>query len=63
MAGAAGVTDEQRTTLREGAAENLKRVTIRDITGDDWLDDQRCEGPDWVEPFVEFKTIWHPSAT
>lgn len=57
---AAGLTDAQRTTLRLGAAENLKRVTVRE--GVDFFDDASCEGPGWCEPFVEFKTIWHPSA-
>lgn len=65
---AADVTPEQRKTLELGAAENLKRVTVRELpsgTGDkagDWFDDKTCEGPHWIEPFVEFKTIWHPSS-
>ncbi len=69
---AAGVSREQRKTLELGAAENLKRVTVRgsdgaterrsDGGGVDWLDDGVCEGPHWIEPFVEFKTIWHPSS-
>ena len=57
---AAGVSDAQRTDLRLGAAENLKRVTIRDAVN--FANDAACEGPAWCEPFVEFKTIWHPSA-
>lgn len=56
---AAGVSDAQRTALRLGAAENLKRVTIRDSVD---FTAESCEGPAWCEPFVEFKTIWHPSA-
>lgn len=65
---AGGVTPEQRTTLELGAAENLKRVTVRDLpwgTGKKaggWFDAETCEGPGWIEPFVEFKTIWHPSS-
>jgi acyl-CoA reductase-like NAD-dependent aldehyde dehydrogenase len=61
---AAGVSREQRKTLELGAAENLKRVTVRgsDGGGIDWFDDETCEGPHWIEPFVEFKTIWHPSS-
>ena len=71
---AAGVTPEQRQTLREGAAENVKRVTVRD-TGPigskkskghtvpvDFFDAAACQSPWWIEPFVEMKTIWHPSA-
>jgi len=57
---AAGVTPEQRTILELGAAENLKRVTIRDTI--DWFDENGCEHADWIEPFVEYKTIWHPSS-
>lgn len=60
---AAGVGDDEARVLREGAAENLKRVTIREVAGDGWLDDAVCEDPWWIEPFVEIKTIWHPSAT
>jgi len=57
---AAGVSDEHRTLLRLGAADNLKRVTVRSEVN--FFDDAQCEGPDWIDPFVEFKTIWHPSA-
>ncbi|MEZ6243548.1 MAG: aldehyde dehydrogenase [Phycisphaerales bacterium] len=60
---AAGLSDDEARTLREGAAENLKRVTIREVSGHDWLDDEVCEDPWWIEAFVEVKTIWHPSAT
>lgn len=58
---AAGLSEAQAEALRAGAAENLKRVTIRRVA--DWFDDEACEGPWWIEPFVEHKTIWHPSAT
>ncbi|RMH28204.1 MAG: aldehyde dehydrogenase family protein [Planctomycetota bacterium] len=57
---AGGLTDAQRTTLRLGSANNMKRVTIREHL--DYKNDDACEGPRWLEPFVEFKTIWHPSA-
>jgi len=57
---AGGLSDEQRTTLRLGAANNMKRVTVH--TDLDYGDDAACEGPRWLEPFVEFKTVWHPSA-
>ncbi len=60
---AAGLDEDESRTLREGAAENLKRVTIRETAGEAWYDDQACEDPWWIEPFVEVKTIWHPSAT
>lgn len=58
---AGGVNDAQRTELRAGAAANMKRVTIRDESMD-YFDDSQGHGPAWLDPFVEFKTIWHPSA-
>lgn len=55
---AAGTPDEARA-LRLGAAENVKRVVLRD--GADWFDNAACEGPGWIEPLVDFKTLWHPA--
>lgn len=79
----AATTDEARI-LREGAAENLKRITLREVAAPaqpsaaakssrsataqsaatplDWHNADRCTDPWWIEPFVEMKTIWHPSA-
>ena len=69
---AAGVSPKHRKALELGTAENLKRVTVRGTDGArsasegpqpvDWHDDATSEGPYWIEPFVEFKTIWHPSS-
>jgi acyl-CoA reductase-like NAD-dependent aldehyde dehydrogenase len=74
---AAGVSPEHARTLREGAAENVKRVCLMDKKasrqrgskassgeggGVDWFDAAACESPWWIEPVVEMKTIWHPSA-
>jgi acyl-CoA reductase-like NAD-dependent aldehyde dehydrogenase len=53
---------EQVRLLQSGAAENVKRVHIAEIDSEGWLDAGRCEGPGMIEPFVEFKTVWHPSA-
>ncbi len=58
--GAGGVSPEQATMLREGAAENVKRVTVRE--GVDWLDAAACQSPWWIEPLVEMKTVWHPAS-
>jgi acyl-CoA reductase-like NAD-dependent aldehyde dehydrogenase len=69
---AAGISAPHAQLLREGMAENLKRVTLRDLVegrrrgkapGSRTLDyfDDACHSPSWIEPFVEFKTIWHPS--
>ncbi len=56
---AANLPVDQAAALRMGAAENVKRVTIRDVK--DWRDAQECQHPWWIEPMVEMKTVWHPS--
>lgn len=57
---AADVPGDTAAVLRAGSAENLKRVHVFDLKGDDWYDDARCTSPWMIEPFVEIKTIWHP---
>ncbi|MFG0257504.1 MAG: aldehyde dehydrogenase family protein [Phycisphaerales bacterium JB043] len=59
----ANLEDDIATTLREGSAENVKRVRIRELSEPDWFDESICESPWWIESMVEIKTIWHPSAT
>jgi acyl-CoA reductase-like NAD-dependent aldehyde dehydrogenase len=56
---AAGLPPEQSRILREGTADNVKRVTVR--AAPDWYSAEACQSPWWIEPFVEMKTIWHPS--
>lgn len=58
---AAGLTAELAKQVREGTADNLKRVKVRE--GTDWLDGSACASPWWIEPFVEMKTVWHPIGT
>ncbi|MGP1347084.1 MAG: aldehyde dehydrogenase family protein [Phycisphaerales bacterium] len=58
---AANMDSATTKALRDGAAENLKRVTVRTIAEDDWLSPRACESPACIEPAVEFKTIWHPA--
>jgi len=59
---AAGVSPDHARLLRQGSAENLKRVTIRGLDHPiDWFDPATCESAWWIEPFVEMKTVWHPS--
>ncbi len=59
---AAGVTGAQAKVLREGAAENLKRVTV---VGDAAPAMEGAAGLAYwqglgvIEPFVEYKTVWH----
>lgn len=60
---AAGCNGEERRQLELGAAENLKRVKVRDLSTKDWYQRRLCHSPYWIEPFVEMKTLWHPLAT
>lgn len=60
---AANLTAGQRTTLQECAADNLKRVHQVKHTEAQWEDDDLVASPWNIEPFVESKTIWHPSST
>jgi len=59
---AANLSKDEAMTLKLGIADNLKRVRIAKIAADDWFEATVCEGPWTIEPFVEFKTVWHPSA-
>lgn len=55
---AAGVTAEHAKLLHLGAADNLKRVKVR---GDvEWMNADECCSPYWIEPLIEYKTVWHP---
>ena len=57
------IADESiAATLRAGAAENLKRVQILSVD-EDFMDSDRWTNPRRLAPFVETKTVWHPSAT
>lgn len=58
----ANLSRAQTTTLRLGAAENVKRVHVRKFSDDQWHDAATCDSPWMIEPFVEMKTIWHPSS-
>jgi len=58
---AANIEPDLRKALELGAAENVKRVIVRDV--ENFFDDDACTSPWWIEPFVEMKTIWHPSAS
>ena len=57
---AGGLTVPENAVLRAGAGKNLKRVTVREGLG--WARGQDAD-PWTIEPFVEMKTMWHPSAT
>lgn len=57
----AGLSKKHAAALRMGSSENIKRVRIEGNV--DFYDDEACESPWRIEPLVEMKTIWHPSAT
>lgn len=59
---AANVSAEHAAILRGGAAENLKRVSVATVHDDAWNDEPARHSPWTIEPFVDMKTIWHPSA-
>jgi len=60
---AANLPAEQVAQLRKGAAENLKRVTVRGGEKPvDWFDTATCQSPWWIESFTEIKTVWHPAS-
>jgi acyl-CoA reductase-like NAD-dependent aldehyde dehydrogenase len=56
--GGAGLTPDLAKEVQLGTADNLKRVKLR--AGINWNNPAECEGLGWIEPFVEFKTTWHP---
>ena len=56
------VVDEgDRRTLELGAADNMKRVRLETAEDLDYFDTEARHSPWTIEPFTEFKTIWHPS--
>ena len=59
---AANLARDEAATLKAGIADNLKRVRIASIGPGAWDDPAVCEHPWTIEPFIEMKTIWHPSA-
>lgn len=60
---AANVSRAHAEALKLGAAENIKRVHILKRKAEQWLEADLCESPWSIEPTIEVKTIWHPSAT
>ncbi|MFN3690073.1 MAG: aldehyde dehydrogenase family protein [Fimbriimonadales bacterium] len=55
-----GVPDAGRIPLEQAAAETIKRLHHSPrLARAEWLSDQ-AQGLEWIEPFLEFKTVWHP---
>ncbi|MBX9737244.1 MAG: aldehyde dehydrogenase family protein [Phycisphaerales bacterium] len=57
---AMGLNASLTQTCLDGVSDNLKRVKLRPATTD-LSDAAACESVWWIEPFVEFKTAWHPT--
>jgi len=59
---AGGMNADEARLLREGSAENVKRVCVRTLDAAAWYDADECHSPWWIEPFVDMKTMWHPAS-
>ena len=59
---AANISRKHRITIEEGASDSMKRVHFVSVENDSWYSAQEMASPWEIEPFVEMKTIWHPSA-
>jgi acyl-CoA reductase-like NAD-dependent aldehyde dehydrogenase len=58
----ANISKKNRITIEEGASDSLKRVHCVSYEDETWYDNNATASPWEIEPFVEMKTIWHPSA-
>ena len=54
--------EDSLTELRRRAAESIKRIHHERITASSWTNHEDRSSPWCVEPFLEMKTLWHPSA-
>ncbi|MCX7992726.1 MAG: aldehyde dehydrogenase family protein [Fimbriimonadales bacterium] len=55
-----GVAEADRALNEQSAAETIKRLNHSpSYTRAEWLS-ERAQGLTWIEPFLEYKTVWHP---
>ncbi|MCS7207968.1 MAG: aldehyde dehydrogenase family protein [Fimbriimonadales bacterium] len=55
-----GVPETERAPLEQVAADTIKRLHHSpNLTRAQWLSNA-AQGLEWIEPFLEFKTVWHP---
>lgn len=55
-----GVPEPMRTPLEQAAAETITRLHHSPhLTPEAWRSDT-AQGLHWIEPYLEFKTVWHP---
>ncbi len=55
-----GVPPQQRAPYEEQASESVKRIAHSPNPDPEFWLSERAQGLDWIERFVEFKTVWHP---
>lgn len=55
-----GVQPSERAQYEVAAADSVKRLAHSpQLCRDEWRQD-RAQGLEWIEPFLEMKTVWHP---
>jgi acyl-CoA reductase-like NAD-dependent aldehyde dehydrogenase len=55
-----GAPETARAPLEQAAAETITRLHHSPrLTPDEWRSDA-AQGLHWIEPYLEFKTVWHP---
>jgi acyl-CoA reductase-like NAD-dependent aldehyde dehydrogenase len=59
---AANLSKKNQSSIEEGAADSVKRVHCVQEKDEYWYSNSASASPWEIEPFVEMKTIWHPSA-
>ena len=59
---ASGLNKKDRTAMQKDAADSMKRILFSSYFLEEWGDDDKAASPWNIEPFVEMKTIWHPSS-
>ncbi len=59
---ASGMSKKNQASTQESAADSMKRVRFSSYSLEEWNDDDKTASPWNIEPFVEMKTIWHPSS-
>ena len=59
---AANISKKNQCAIEEGASDSLKRVHCVSYDESMWYSNSATSSPWEIEPFVEMKTIWHPSA-
>jgi acyl-CoA reductase-like NAD-dependent aldehyde dehydrogenase len=55
-----GLSDDERRTIGQKAADTVKRTHFVTDPGVDGWSSDHLDGPWWMQPFVEVKTAWHP---